>query len=59
MVVSQWDKSIKLSNSDILNLYLAWINDYLTIAKMSDDYGVSSKDLLKVINKGRTINRGK
>ena len=58
MVISQWDKDINLSKSDILNMYLTWINDYLTIAKMSDDYGVSSKDLLKVINKGRTINRG-
>jgi hypothetical protein len=58
MVVNQWDKHIKLNKSDILNMYLTWINDYLTIAKMSDDYGVSSKDLLKVINKGRTINRG-
>ena len=36
-----------------------YLGIYLTIAKMSDDYGVSSKDLLKVINKGRTINRGK
>jgi hypothetical protein len=59
MVISQWDKDINLSKSDILNMYLTWINDYLTIAKMSDDYGVSSKDLLKVINKGRTINGGK
>ena len=59
MVVNQWDKPIKLSNSDILNLYLTWINNYLTIAKMSDDYGVSSKDILKVINQGRKLNRSK
>jgi|APSaa5957512535_1039671.scaffolds.fasta_scaffold34118_5 hypothetical protein len=56
MVVNQWDKHIKLNKSDILNLYLTWINDYLTISKMSEDYGVSSKDILKVINQGRKLN---
>ena len=58
MIIKQWDKPIELDNSDLINFYLTWINDYLTIAKMSDDYGVSSKDILKVINQGRKLNRG-
>ena len=56
MIVNQWDAPIELNNSDLINFYLTWINDYLTITKMSNDYGMSYKDVLNAIKKGRKLN---
>ena len=56
MIIKQWDKPIELDNSDLINFYLTWINDYLTISKMAYDYGMSYKDVFNTIKKGRKLN---
>lgn len=33
--------------------YLEWINDWLTIDAMADNYGLTKEQLMSIINKGR------
>ena len=40
----------KKTNEEI---YLEWLNDYLTIQAMADNYGRKAKELETIINKGR------
>tara|TARA_R100000951_G_C2501584_1_gene137569 strand:+ start:242 stop:418 length:177 start_codon:yes stop_codon:yes gene_type:complete len=56
MNITQWDKSVNLNKSDMINLYLTWVNDYLTLDMMADNYGMSKDDLLNVLMKGRKLN---
>ena len=57
MNITQWDKSVNLNKSDMINLYLTWVNDYLTLDMMADNYGMSKDDLLNVLIKGRKLNK--
>lgn len=41
---------MKLTNVEI---YLIWLNDYLTTEKMAEDYGVSVRILSKLVSLGR------
>jgi hypothetical protein len=40
----------KKTNEEI---YLEWLNDYLTIQAMADNYDMKSKELETIIDKGR------
>jgi hypothetical protein len=40
----------KKTNEEI---YLDWLNDWLSIERMADNYGISAKELEKIIDKGR------
>jgi hypothetical protein len=42
--------TIKKTNEEI---YLEWLNDYLSTEKMAEDYGMNKKELEKIIDKGR------
>jgi hypothetical protein len=33
--------------------YLEWVNDWLTIDAMADNYGLTKEQLMSIINKGR------
>jgi hypothetical protein len=33
--------------------YLEWVNDWLTIEGMADNYGLTKEQLMSIINKGR------
>jgi hypothetical protein len=41
---------MQLTNVEI---YLIWLNDYLTTEKMAEDYGVSVRILSKLVSLGR------
>ena len=33
--------------------YLEWVNEWLTIEGMADNYGLTKEQLMSIINKGR------
>lgn len=37
-------------------IYLSYLNDYLTIDKMAEDHNISEKELLNLIREGKKIN---
>lgn len=37
----------------LINLYLSWCNDYLTVETMALDYGVTEPDMLQLIDISR------
>jgi len=45
------------SDADLsIDIYLDWVNNYLTIKKMASDYGLSSEQMLGKINTGKFWN---
>lgn len=36
-------------------IYLDYLNNYLTVERMSEAYNIPTKELLEVINKGKEI----
>jgi hypothetical protein len=43
----------------LLSIYLDWVNNYITTAKMADDYGVDDVKINRMISIGRRIYNGK
>jgi hypothetical protein len=37
----------------ITEFYLDWVNNYMTIAKIAEDYGMRQSDVIVLINMGR------
>lgn len=35
------------------NIYLEWVNDWLTVDAMADNYGRKPEELIVILNKGR------
>lgn len=33
--------------------YLEWVNDWITLEGMADNYGLTKEQLMSIINKGR------
>ena len=45
------------SDADLnIDIYLDWVNNYLTIKKMASDYGLSSEQMLDKVNTGKFWN---
>ena len=45
------------SDADLnIDIYLDWVNNYLTINKMASDYGLSSEQMLAKVNTGKFCN---
>ena len=40
----------------IENLYLDWVNNFLTVARFAEHYGMPEAKALRVINTGRALN---
>ena len=53
--VSQWDNKILMRYKDLEAFYVSWCNDYLTINKMADDYGMNYVDTKIAIDNGRKV----
>tara|TARA_R110002074_G_scaffold35326_1_gene96476 strand:+ start:479 stop:703 length:225 start_codon:yes stop_codon:yes gene_type:complete len=53
--VSQWDSKILMRYKDLEAFYIDWFNDYLTIDKMADDYGMNYVDTKIAIDNGRKV----
>lgn len=37
----------------LINIYLEWMNNYLTVKRMASDYGISEDSMLALIDAGR------
>lgn len=37
----------------VTEFYLDWVNNYMTIAKIAEDYGMRQSDVIVLINMGR------
>jgi len=46
---------IKLSNNELIKLYLDWINNFITIANFSENYNLKIKQAEKLREKGRKL----
>lgn len=57
--VKQWDKTILMRYKDLEMFYINWCNDYLTIDRMAEDFGMSYTDTKIAIDNGRKIFKNK
>ena len=44
---------------DTEEVYLDWCNNYLTVEKMAEHYGLSTRQMNDLINNGREVSRQK
>lgn len=44
---------MKISEKTNEDIYLEWLNDYITVGKMAEHYNISPKKLSDLIDKGR------
>jgi hypothetical protein len=44
-----------MSDKQIINLYLDYVNNFLTTKKFADYYNLSESQALKIINQGRKL----
>lgn len=49
----------KILESDPETVYLEWFNDWITCKAMAEYYKVPTSELIKVIEKGKEVNRGR
>lgn len=47
------EKLIPFSQRTAENIYLEYVNDWLTVAKMAENYGRTEKEMTAIIDKGR------
>lgn len=40
---------------ELIKFYLTWVNDYLTISKMAEDYNLHDYQVIELINIGRML----
>jgi len=40
----------------LVSVYIDWVNNYLTVGKMSDDYGIDISCLHAMIDEGERLN---
>ena len=45
--------TIAFSKRTSADIYLEWVNDWLTISAMAENYGRTEKDMTEIIDKGR------
>ena len=57
--IKQWDKTILMRYKDLEMFYINWCNDYLTIDRMAEDFGMSYADTKIAIDNGRKIFKNK
>jgi len=44
---------------ELIKFYLSWVNDYLTVKKMAEDYGIEEQECFFLINVGRKYHEQK
>jgi hypothetical protein len=44
---------------ELIKFYLTWVNDYLTISKMAEDYNLHEYQVIELINIGRMLHERK
>lgn len=47
---------LKLSDEEIINIYLDWVNNFLSLDKFAEHYGISEIDAHYIIDLGRRLN---
>ena len=55
--VTQWDKRVLMRYKDLESFYISWCNDYLSISKMAECYGMSYADTAIAIDNGRKVHK--
>jgi hypothetical protein len=41
--------------TELIKFYITWVNDYLTISKMAEDYNLFEYQVTELINIGRML----
>jgi hypothetical protein len=44
------------NNKSHIEMYLDYVNNYITLAKFAEDYNISEERALYIVNKGRELN---
>jgi len=50
-------KNNMTSDKELNDFYLDYVNNYITVSKMAEDYNLSVRDTLALINKGKEIHK--
>lgn len=45
-----------VTGNDYQDMYLDYLNDYLTVDRFAEDYSITVSEALVIIDKGRTLN---
>jgi len=51
-----FDDILQLSDAEIIEIYLDWVNNFLTLDKFANHYGITELDAHYVIDLGRKLN---
>ena len=56
--INQWDKTVFIDKTDISILWLDYVNNFLTVDRFAEYYGLTVDSANKIIKLGQNIQRG-
>ena len=54
--MKKFSELLELNDEEIIKIYLDWFNNFLTLEKFAEHYGIDETDAFYIIEVGRKIN---